>query len=787
LAAAYHLTVREPGAYDITIYETSWRLGGKTASGRGVNGRIEEHGLHVLFGSYHNAFRLMLDCYNRMAGGCGVGPERHKFQHFLDAVEPRHFGVIGDDRLDARDLGALGDGSPDGGKHWLPWYLQFPCNGDTPGDAPLPSPYTLASLIVQVLVHVIAGARGLRLFQRSFRWLLGYKRRLPRRKDLPLDPPAAGAPASEPLGGFAARWLLALGYHLLDDGTRLGRAVRGLCHSAHRLVHRVKGLNNLRLLRRGAVGSLWTVMDFGLAVIKGIIHHGLLVSEARRRTDPRAHDPAAEWGSYDRIDDWDFRAWLGHHGAAPETLGSPLVRTLYDAAFSYVDGGRADPETGELDGESLAAGTALRICVLMAFTFKHAYYYKMRAGMGDVISAPLYLVLRAKGVKFKFFHRVTAVKPGRDENGEPVIDQIELAKVARVHGEYEPLEERGNLQTWPSRPHPDRIDPDDYEEACNAEHYLHKPTRDYGREYLRRGADFDAVVLGIPVSCLPYVCADLIREGRRLRAQPADDGAGDPAALWARQPEIATVQTVSLQLWLKPTLEELGWHRSPPLLSLFFDPLNTWCDMGQVLAQEEWPAGLRPGSVAYFCGPLPHQHPLPNPEELAGATDAQLARLHARVGQQAQAATDRLLNRLQQLLPNVAGVGGPDVPAFEFSLLADPQRRPGAARLAAQYLRPNIEPSERCTLALPGQTRLRMAADQTGYANLFVTGDWTKNGIYAACFEGAVQAGIRTARAISRRPELYTIAAEELLGLEPPPPPRPRVSPVRPAATAAAG
>ena len=45
--------------YDITVYQMGWRLGGKGASSRNpaAAGRIEEHGLHVWFGCYDNAFR----------------------------------------------------------------------------------------------------------------------------------------------------------------------------------------------------------------------------------------------------------------------------------------------------------------------------------------------------------------------------------------------------------------------------------------------------------------------------------------------------------------------------------------------------------------------------------------------------------------------------------------------------------------------------------------------------------------------------------------------------------
>ena len=41
---------------------------------------------------------------------------------------------------------------------------------------------------------------------------------------------------------------------------------------------------------------------------------------------------------------------------------------IYDAAFSYRDGGRSNPRTGRLDGAEMGAGTVLRIMFFMAFT-----------------------------------------------------------------------------------------------------------------------------------------------------------------------------------------------------------------------------------------------------------------------------------------------------------------------------------------------------------------------------------------------------------------------------------
>jgi hypothetical protein len=564
-----------------------------------------------------------------------------------------------------------------------------------------------------------------------------------------------------------------------DDQTVLGRIVRRAFEGLHKLVHHTRGLNDKPLLRRGAVGTAWTVADFTCAVVKGIITHGLVVSDRRRESDPRGKDPDSAWGSYDRIDRWDFREWLGIYGASPETQGSPLVRMIYDAAFSYENGGHLDPETGELDGERMAAGTVLRIMLLMGFTYKHAFYFKMRAGMGDVIAAPLYEVLRRRNVKFKFFNRLTGVKLGDDGQGNRVVEELQLTELARTRqgADYRPLEDEAGLLTWPAKPHEDQIEPGDYEDACNADRYLYKSAQPRPCKSLVVGHDFDVVILGIPASCIPYACPALVEEGAKA-AQATSGVVVDPKSRWADVPALAATQTIALQLWFKLSLEELGWHRSPPLLSLFYDPLNTWCDMGQTLGQERWPEGDRPRSVAYFCGPLPHQTPLPTPDELRRTSRAALARLDATIRAQGDEAVAGLLDTLEQLLPNVRGPLNAATPNFNWSLLTDPQHRRGSGRLAAQYVRVNYEPSERCTLALPGQTALRIEAGATGYANLVVTGDWIKNGIHAACFEGAVQSGIRAARAVSTNPALYVIRAERLLGLDSRTPTSPAWSPV---------
>jgi uncharacterized protein with NAD-binding domain and iron-sulfur cluster len=73
LAAAFELS--DPALaerHEISVYEMSWRLGGKCASGRNAerSQRIEEHGLHIWFGFYNNAFELLDRALReRCAGG----------------------------------------------------------------------------------------------------------------------------------------------------------------------------------------------------------------------------------------------------------------------------------------------------------------------------------------------------------------------------------------------------------------------------------------------------------------------------------------------------------------------------------------------------------------------------------------------------------------------------------------------------------------------------------------------------------------------------------------------
>ena len=130
MAAAWELSRPEhAGRYSVTVYQEGWRLGGKGASGRGANGRIEEHGLHVWLGFYDNAFRMMRECHAELeAQGLGA-----LFGDWRDAWTPENdvalFSVAengGFQRWDAHmppRPGLPGDPLPAGEVFSLPYYM----------------------------------------------------------------------------------------------------------------------------------------------------------------------------------------------------------------------------------------------------------------------------------------------------------------------------------------------------------------------------------------------------------------------------------------------------------------------------------------------------------------------------------------------------------------------------------------------------------------------------------------------------------------------------------------
>ena len=91
---------------------------------------------------------------------------------------------------------------------------------------------------------------------------------------------------------------------------------------------------------------------------------------------------------------------------------------------------------------------------------------------------------------------------------------------------------------------------------------------------------------------------------------------------------------------------------------------------------------------------------------------------------------------------------------FDWSALCAAHDEQGESRLDGQFLRANFQPTERYVMTRAGSVRHRLAADKSGFHNLKLAGDWTKNGIDGGSVEAAVTSGMQASRAISGSPKV---------------------------------
>ena len=73
------------------------------------------------------------------------------------------------------------------------------------------------------------------------------------------------------------------------------------------------------------------------------------------------------------------------------------------------------------------------------------------------------------------------------------------------------------------------------------------------------------------------------------------------------------------------------------------------------------------------------------------------------------------------------------------------------AALDSQYWRANVDPSDQYVQSLPASGASRLQANESGYRNLFLAGDWINCGLNAGCIESAVMAGVQAANAVRGR------------------------------------
>tara|TARA_R110002096_G_scaffold29509_4_gene88921 strand:+ start:11096 stop:13393 length:2298 start_codon:yes stop_codon:yes gene_type:complete len=715
LTSAFYLSdPKNPKQYDITVYQMGWRLGGKCASGRthevGPDGQVMnrslEHGIHYLAGCYENAFHMLDDCFQELNRGadeplstCFPDPTGVRDPAF----QPLRNALGGENKATFSFMEEK-DGV------WKSWDFGMPEDTRTvPGKRSRagdkgPTIWALLLLLLAWLkdrvdaVHAsdssIIFGRDERFIPRVVRFAIKVIRNL-------------DAVITDPRNAADLAYDIAKNF---PDAPVTRRARRSILWLIGRIEEDSEKIADEANLDDSERRHFLIEVRFATAIARGILREGAFLK------------------GFDCLDQHEFTDWIKKYGAPEMVTDSALMRALYAVPLAY------NPDD---DGQrKLSAGVAVRFSLRLFLDYRGAFVWKMQAGMGEAVITPLYEALKARGVKFKFFHKVENLGlEGRNIGTIAIRQQVDLKDGAAIES-YDPLvpipDPKGILNCWPAEPKYDLIDPAQAEslKQLHAEKNIDlesgwMPEQSWDKQItLKRGEDFDQVVLAIPVGALPSICTELSARSQRW-AWMLEKGRPD---------SLRTIQTLNIQLWVTKTVRELGWKSVHPLIELGFRrPVDTWADYDQVAKRENLPSAAGVGHLAYLL------------DSLTDAPDMVGDHVPVRERERVKELGRKFLEEhAHKLWPNVVDAEG----KFDWSNLADF----GAGPFDSQYFRPNINPADRYVLSIPGSSKRRMRADESGFRNLVLAGDWIDNGINVGAVESTVTSGKQASRAISGYP-----------------------------------
>jgi uncharacterized protein with NAD-binding domain and iron-sulfur cluster len=668
--------------YEITIYQVGWRAGGKCATGREPpTQRILQNGSHYIFGCYANALRLLRRTYEELneRGDASFGT-------FEEALHPASF-IVAQQRF---------AGETDN------WHIQLPTNSQAPGEGGVWLPlWCYTEMILKFTFQAVFGWKALR-------WLDGTISAFPQRHPR----------VSKVLGSLVGAWAQiyqafgVVGLQVLWGGLRLvcggrDRALRVLA-AKFRFWRGFWRFLLVRFVDRSLwARRLWIMADLSTSMGDGMIRDGVFGSTG-----------------FDGLDQWDFREWLDRCGASEVARDSPVVWTWYNSVAAF--------ERGDPRYPNIAAGATVRGLIRAGLDYQGAFTYQLAHEVGDSVIAPICVLLRHRGVRFEYFHRVTSLETDEETceiRRVHMERQVELADGAE---EYDPFVHVEGQKVWPWKPRYDRIasrggthrNPESIEEYDLESFY----TRWKGEPHpIELGKDYDRVVFALPGETAPYVCSELLAARSSWREMTRN---------------LKGVETQSLRLWFKDDLAGLGWPYPHPILSNHAQPFTTWEDNSHLMTGEEWPAGNVPHAISSVFGSLIAPELAPGPEDHDYP-----------VKQQEQARSNALhflRTQVGTLWPNATRKDDPG--HIEWRKLVALGNVEGEERFDFQRVVANSGPLNRYTLTQAGGNQHRLAPDEAGYRNLYLAGDWTRNGIYVGSVEGAVVSGLLAARAISGHP-----------------------------------
>ncbi len=445
----------------------------------------------------------------------------------------------------------------------------------------------------------------------------------------------------------------------------------------------------------------------------------------------------------DRIDCYNYREWLIHHGLTDYTQVASLPQGLPNTALSYDHG-----DTTAIPTMSAAAFMTFFLRQLVG-AGAGAYFFK--EGTGETIMKPLFRLLEQRGVRFHFFHKLTEVEV---DPADTVVRALHFDVQATVKGDrYEPLRpKRGSGEpVWPDRPNYEQLEEGDRlrDEHIDLESWW-TPWKAVGTRTLHLGADFDQVVLATPVATLPYTCQQILEH---------------PATRDTWQPMVANVRTAAtqaVQIWLKEPTSTLGWTTDGTVLptdrhvgGVYGQELTSSCDFSDLVEFEDWPDDNTPKGLVYFIGALP------DPEVIPDFDDHTYPH---RMRERVRWSTVQFLRNVDGLFPSTQG-NEIDPRSLNFDLLAqhDGGTRRGVNQFDTQYWRANIDPNERYTLSVADTVQHRLRAWESGIDNLVLAGDWTYTGFNVGSFEGSVMSGKLASLTLTGAPTLDQVMGFDFL------------------------
>ncbi|WP_417463673.1 NAD(P)-binding protein [Kordiimonas sp.] len=733
LVAAYELSKTEAmrEKYDVTIYQMGWRLGGKGATGRDEHGRIQEHGLHVWFGFYINAFTMLRDVY-----AVWERDDLNAMRTIHDALRPRNYTPLGT--------------SVNDNPAW--WDFTWPHMGGMPwDDNVLPTLPQLIGTIAGVIVDLILNGEELTSMMvrgKQVPWSQLYSKEdyveamEEQIKEIIISVKNANEDilkwvkellvsnyALTPAEEAYLEKLLEVGHHTsIEDAAETLKILTGFHNSLppnsdqHRPDIFVDVLRIILTFLAAPMQNqvLKDALDSLVPFAIGIISDFVIGNKTADELDAEG---------------LEFTQWLVQHGGNPKLLTeSHLLRIVYDTFMEFRDGDVTQPDYG--------AGVAAQVCVRLFFTSKHAELWNMQAGMGEVIIAPLYEVLKQNGVKVEFFHKVKNL--GLDATGENIAT-IEIERQVNLkNGSYDPIyplpvqDAATHLLVWPAQPLWDQIE-DGHTIAAELDrtgsslesHW--NPVPPVGTVTLNLGEDFDECVLGIALGAL-----------KKLNEEPTmvDELKTQNTRFAAMIDNVGIIPTQAVQFWLNRDERALGWEGDRPDAVGGPEAFCIWADMYQTLKYEPWPGfTVRPRSVHYWCGVWK--------TDLYAQPSTDLA-----VPKQAlEDVTANVSNwfdfNVQYFWPRATVTPGV---RFDPDILFACNPDSGESLLSQQFIRPNVDPTECLTSSGAGVNPYKLAAGESGFDNLYLAGSWIKTGLNTDCVECATMSGMQAARALSGVP-----------------------------------